>query len=185
MPVEARDLPAGYTWREIPQIGAGFPQPDGWFYKFDHVQGTDAVFITRELIRAEGFFTSAEDVKSGQGFRTGLALNTVGGISVKLGVRARVFARGSLTANPLLVPESSLETRQEESLTIFRGYFRSGSRLLADRGMPPIKYLIEAIANERTDRWYLVMFETPIELWPNDRDIAEILVGKKRLDPNY
>jgi hypothetical protein len=185
MAAETREVLVGYTWREVAQIRAGFPMPDGWFYRYEHMQGTDAVFMTKELIRGNDPFTSLQDVQSGQGFSTGLTVNTIGNISRKVGASAVLFARRAVTTNPLWVPERALETKREGPLTIYRAWCRSGSRQLAARGMYPARYLIEAIGNRQTDRFYLIMFETPAELWEQDKAIAEMMIDKKELDHTF
>lgn len=186
MATEAKDrIPEGYSLREVPQMRATLLMPHGWFYKFDQVRETQACFLTREPILADQFFTKPEDVASGRGFKTGLSLNTFPRVSQKIKTKASVFARLALTTNPLLVREGPIETKKQGPLRIYRAPFRSGSRLLADKGMPPIRGLIEGIGNDATDRVYIIMFETPAELWSKDQIVAQTMMDRKEIDPGF
>ena len=181
------ELPPGFSWREVPQLRAAFTMPDGWVFRYENAFGTQACFITRESILAERFSTSPEGVRQqvqeGKGYKTGLSVNSFEAIAKKLGVSPAIFARSALTTNSFLIPEGRLEISQDGPLHIQRGYFRSGNRLLASRGMPPIKYYMETVGNNQTDRAYVLMFETPAELWEQDRNIAEVVINNRVLDP--
>ncbi len=188
--VEARgSLPPGYSWQEVPEMRATFPKPDAWFYKYAEVLNTQACFVTRERILADRPAVTLKEmiemVKKGRGFETGLSVNTFSGISEGLDVSPAVFAKNVLTTNFLLVPESDLKTEQDGDLTTFKGYFRSGSRLLASRGMPPLKYYIQTAGNAATDRAYILMFEVPAKLWEENKETAQVVIDNARLDPTF
>jgi len=187
--VNRPELPQGYSWQEVPGLRAVLPMPDGWYFKYEDAPGTIACFITRERILSDEGFSSPkvarQQVMEGQGFKTGLSVNSFADISKRIGISPVIFARSALTTNPLLISESRIEVFQDGPLFIHQGYFRSGSRLLASRGLPPIKYYIETVGNSLTNRAYILMFETPAELWERDKEIAEVIIKNRILDPGF
>ncbi len=183
MGAEARgELPAGFAWQEVPQLRAAFPRPDGWSYRFEQIQDTQACFITRESFHPGVWMPTPEDVDRGQGFKTGLSVNSFAGIARKLGVSPAVFARSALTTNRLLVPESGVVTSKDGPLASYKGYFTSLRGVMGLERMPSIRYYMEAVGNNRTDRAYVVMFETPAELWEQDKEIAKVIIDNRVLD---
>lgn len=183
---ETRDkLPLGYSWQEVPEMRTAFPKPDRWHYRYQAVGDTQACFITREQILANGFFTTPQEVTSGQGFGTGLTVDTLPGIYRNFRVSAAEFAISALTTNPLLNPEGDIETTQDRQLAVYRGYFRSGSRLLAHRGIPATRYYIEATGNNQTDRVHVIMFETPEELWEQYKEVGKVIIDNRVLGQDF
>lgn len=183
--MQRAELPSGYSWQEVPQIQAVFPLPKDWHYKYQQIQGTQAFFITKERILADSPLTSLQDARAGNGFRTGLSVNVFSDILSRTGNTPDALALAALTTNPLLHLEGNLDAYKEGSLAVHRGYFKSGSRLLAYRGMPPIRYYIEGTGNNNTNRAYLMMFETPEELWEQYKDIAKIIIENRILNQDY
>lgn len=179
------ELPQSYQWQEVPELKAAFPKPDEWFYRYEDLLGTRACFITREPILADHPFTTRQEfiegVATGKGFRTGLHLNSFGKVSKRTGVSPTTLARRALTQNPLLIPQSRLEVVQDRPLITYRGYFRSGSQLLVSKGMPPLHYYMEATGNNKTDRIYMIAFETPEELWVEDCRLAKVMIENRLL----
>ncbi len=178
------ELPLGFGWQEVPQMRAAFPKPGGWSYRYEDAPGTQACFITKESFFPGVFLPTTEEIEAGQGFKTGLSVNSFPGVTRRTGRLAVELAR-SFFQTSLLTPIDQLEVLQDPPLVIYRRQFRSEAEVAGIRGATPTRYYVEMTANPRTDRTYMIMFETPAELWQQYRDAAEVMVKNRVLNPDF
>lgn len=180
-------LPVGYSWQEAPEINAAFPKPDGWFYRHEALKGTKACFITREHIGTAHALDgdpeelAAEALKSG--YRTGLSVNVYDHFGARSRQSVTSAARGIISdSREPLVLLSPVERFKQGGVVSFRGEFYSRQTKLGVTSIHPIHYVIEAVADAKNDRLYILNFETPEDLWTEDKAIAKVMLDRKVLD---
>jgi len=188
MPAAERgSLPSGYSWQEVPEIQAAFPKPVGWFYRYKLLKGTKACFITREQIgSAQALDGSPEDIAEEavkSGYKTGLSVNVFDNFGRRNGQSVNSAARDiiSNSREPLALL-SPVERTKQGGLVSFRGEFYSRTTRLGIVQIHPIHYVIEAVADSRIDRLYILNFETPESLWEQDKERAKTMVKGRVLD---
>lgn len=176
-----RQLPDGYTWQEVPELGASFPKPHDWFYRYDAVRDTKACFITREPIRIgsvpEGSLEAIAEETAKNGFKTGLSINVFDRYTAKSRQSVISAARGMITeAREPLALLTSVQRVKNGQLVSFRGEYYSRITKVGDIQIHPIHYYIEATADPKNDRLYILNFETPEDLWDQDKAVAKLMV---------
>lgn len=181
------ELPAGFVWQEVPELRAAFPKPDGWFYRYQSAPGTLACFITREQITTEGFVDAASEEAakkaSESGFKTGLSVNVIDNYGLRMARSVVAAARGMITEprEPLALL-TQVKRRRNDPLMSYSGEFHSKATRIGDTPIHPIHYHIEITGNPKTDRLYILNFETPEELWGQDKEIAQTIIDNRVLD---
>lgn len=176
---QKNEIPSGYVWKECLEINAYFPMPDKWFFLAIHKNDTLAFFMTKESIPQQGMFI------------TGLSINVFQGIKQKTGKSAVEFTEGLMRTFPL-IPLSRITKIEDNPLVIFRRFFTMpiAQRVLIPQFgketigklMAPTNFYVETVANRKTDTAYIVQFETPVEKWEEDRQIARVMVENGILD---
>ncbi len=180
MRAERGEIPSGYTWKDLPGVGASFPMPDTWFFLHQQVQGSHAFFMTRESIPQRGIFS------------TGVTVNYIPDLA-KLGQgKAEDFPRHMMSTLPVLQPVSNMVQAEDGPLVSCRRRFvlpteqfhpvpsyHGGVEL---KRIPPSHYYYLAVANRDTGGVHIAYFETPSVKWRDDRSIAETMIEKAVFD---
>ncbi len=168
--------PAGFQWQEFQEIKAKFLMPFGWHFKHVGADGSDAYFITLQNIDVEG------------GFRTGLSVNTVPNISKASNLWVKQYARAMHEAIKM---DSTIrvitEWENPQGVFVMYGLQYEKQILVADTSAPaadPVRVHQLIVANERTDRLYVITFESNSSIWPAAWEIGTVLTTKFVLDEN-
>lgn len=180
MTSEARaEIPSGYTWKHCLEINAQFPMPETWFFQAVPLDETKAYFLTKQSLPKNGMFT------------TGLCVNSFSGIKKRIGKSALEMAEGLMQTYPL-VPLSRVTRLEDGPLIRLRRFFLlpipmraqipQFGREAEEKVMPPTNFYIETTANRDTDTAYIIQFETPLERWKEDKEIAIMMVENGMLD---
>jgi hypothetical protein len=142
--IELPAAPTGYSWREIPEIKAAFLVPNGWNFLQERRGGALALFITEKP-----FSPPAE-------FETGLTINVFRD-------DPSAPARLKATLDKMVATHSA-----RLSSGAFGPFAMLSSEFDSPRegGKEPIRTFVLGIANPETKTTYLVMFESPVSLWP-------------------
>jgi hypothetical protein len=136
--------PAGFDWKEVPEIKAAFLVPKGWHFKRETQADTLALFITQEDIRESGAFA------------TGLTIN--------------VFPRskpGSATEYAqAFITQMATEKHADRTWARDAGPLRTFGCLTRDstRSGTVILHTL-MVANPKTGTLYLFIFEAPERTW--------------------
>jgi hypothetical protein len=167
-PGAALDLPPapkGFSWIKLPEIKGALLAPKGWHFKKEERQGTIAYFITQENIEKGGWF------------QTGLSLNVVPPLrSTPAKEYAAAFIAGYLQRNePLGCWDSATGP-----MVTFGCQVRS-----KEKPPPPIIMHVLAVANTRTNRLYLYIFESPEKQWPVAWKLGEQMMDLLVLDDEF
>lgn len=159
--------PLGFVWQRMPELKAAFLAPKGWHVKKRQTDGTDAMFITLEDIEVEGMF------------RTGFSMNAVPQISVKTKMWAKQYAR---MFHETIKNDSSVTVRSEweNPQGPFMVYGLQFTKNVSNSDSIVVHQLV--IANEKTDRMYLIMFESPADLWDAAWRIGDVIMNRFILD---
>ncbi|MBF9236458.1 hypothetical protein I2I05_03525 [Hymenobacter sp. BT683] len=159
--------PAGFHWQPLPEVKAAMLLPDGWYYKAELGKDTQAYFLTQEEI-----------VEGGE-FQTGLSLNVVQKVQAKTNRKAADYAR-AFSARAGLAPTQEVLDRKEEALGPLR-LFRVRYRAAPADASPKI-ICQWAIANTKTDTFYMMVFESPEKEWAEAWQLGETMVRELVLD---
>jgi len=165
----APNLPAppdGMSWKRIEEIHASFLLPDKWHFSSQASGGTLAYFI------------SAEKVKKGGRFETGLTIN----VSKNAKDKDAVAYAEAFTASAAKQFESS--DGWQFTAGAFHG-FGVVTRLPAHDEVPPLKMAWLAIGNDRTNTLYLLWFESRESTWGSAWKAGEQMIHKFSLDDEF
>lgn len=154
----AADLPqppAGYTWKQVPEIKGVFLIPAGWHYFQERQGNTFALFITKERI-----------VDSGE-FETGMSINAF------LNTRSAPRHVKRMVESTAAKYGTKISVGVQQPLVRFTTFF--------DSPKPPTQKLIRivtiGVVNADTATSYLVMFEAPVSAWREQWAVGEVLVN--------
>lgn len=161
------DAPAGFTWKQLPEIKAAFLMPDSWYFKHENIDGTDAYFLTMEDIGKQGSFL------------TGLSINTVPNVSVKTKQWVKDYA---LLLHAQIKKDTTLTVVDEwqNPQAPFMVYGMRSERTV-NVTLTVVSYQL-VIANEKTDRLYVIVFESTKDLWEAAWRIGDVMMTKFVLD---
>lgn len=159
--------PSGFTWKHFPEIKAAFLMPNGWYFKQDSGDGKNAYFITLEDIDKQGAFL------------TGLSVNTVPNISKRTGQWAKKYA-WSLHQQIKKDTGVTIQEEWENPLPPFIVYGMRCEKKVNHSTTIVMHQLV--IANEKTDRLYIVLFESPKNFWDAAWRIGDVMMTQFVLD---
>lgn len=145
--------PEGYEWYESTDGVGSFLKPDGWFVLEESSGNTKALFITRENIEADG------------GYLTGMSVNQINNFSKTYSgepSQYAVFAAAELASTGEVLLQDVV-TCDTYDMNILRVKLSSSDII--------IHYII--IGMDSTDQVYILMFESPENLWEQDRQYGE------------
>lgn len=159
--------PVGFRWQLLPEVNGALLLPYAWNYKAETGRDGQAYFLTREKI-----------VGNGQ-FKTGLSLNVVRQMTVRTKQSAGAYAQAfsARTGRGAGQQVLSQETKTQGPLRLF------GVRYRVATGAAGPKIIQQwAIANGTTDTFYLLLFESPEQDWPQAWKLGEEMIRQLRLD---
>ncbi len=160
------EIPAGYTWKELPSVGR-IPMPETWFFKEDSLHPfVRGFFISREQITAiEGVLAGTGGVismerKTPKGFfETGLTLYVHSHASELFGRPPSLIAGGYIRGHDTLTPENDAVIEREGQLVVCKRFFSIGDKTSLGIKMPPKRFYVEATGNDNNDMLYMAIFE--------------------------
>ena len=166
----APNAPSGFEWFSMPEIKAKFLKHKGWFTHHETIEGTESYSISLENVEIE------------KSFRTGLSVNCVSHVSDKAKMWAKQYARAfhELIKNDTTV---TLISEWENPQNPFVVYGMQYTKTTPGLDTVTIHQLL--IANEKTDRLYVVSFESPTDLWGAAWSLGSEMVTKFILDENF
>lgn len=152
--ISAKELPEppdGFTWFVSKNKVGTFLRPNGWYVKEEGIKSDKAAFITMEDIDKEGRFV------------TGLTVNMVPRVSGRIGVTAKQYAR-AFVSRYLTKPDQFkiIKTYSVLEQDSYEGY---GLRYSGDnKGVKTVVNVL-AVASNRDDIFYILIFEAPAAGW--------------------
>lgn len=159
--------PVGFRWQLLPEINGALLLPYTWSYKTETSRDAQAYFLTREKI-----------VGNSQ-FQTGLTLNVVRRMTTKSRQSAGAYAQAfsARTGRGAGQQVLSQETKTQGPLRLF------GVRYRVANGAAGPKIIQQwAIANGKTDTFYLLLFESPEKDWTQAWKLGAEMIRQIRLD---
>ena len=142
------ELPPGYTWYENEAMRVAIPVPDGWHVKVEAHDGTQALFVSKEDIAAEGQF------------QTGFTLNYFEQFSKRESAGPTRFA-----AAFVLQIQKTKEVVQEPWVEkLEQGITGIGIRWRDPRNSPALVHYY-LISDDAEDSLRLSIFEAPEAQW--------------------
>lgn len=152
--------PDGYKWIKILNDKSALLQPDGWFYREDHLKNTDAYFVSKEDIGTQGKFS------------TGLSLNVLYTIDERKGVPPSEYAQSAIKR----IQESNTAEVVKSSTDKAGGFVRMMGkvRIKHPEGAVFNHYLY--LANDQTGTLWCYVFESPEEEWDNAWEIGTTMM---------
>jgi hypothetical protein len=161
----AQDLPPapkGFSWIRLPEIKGALLSPNGWHFMKEEKQGTIAYFITEQNIKKEGRF------------QTGLSLNV---IPPRKSSPAKEYAAAYIGK---VAKENELLQIWDTQAGALAGY---GCRVRTkDKSRGPLILHTLMLANTRTNRLYLFVFESPEKEWTAAWKLGEQMMTMLVLD---
>jgi hypothetical protein len=156
-PTELPPPPPGFTWQQIPELKAAFLRPNGWFFKREENKETLAYFVTKENIENNGQF------------QTGLTVNV---FRLK---KDTAVEKGKGFIDQLAAKKHGEKWARD------MGPFKEFGCLTRDTdpsGTTGVQTLM--VANPKTNRLYLFIFESPEANWDSawkiGKQIMDLLV---------
>jgi hypothetical protein len=146
--------PSGYTWYNSKSNVGVFLVPEKWHVKEEKNKDTNALFITQEKI------------ETGKSFLTGLSVNQINNFKEKSKKLPSVYAKEFIikvskdfeVINSFTIPNTSGEM--------------SGVQVIgSNNNIPTILHYL-AMGHDKENKLYILIFETPEELWLNNSKIA-------------
>jgi hypothetical protein len=178
-PEQIVELPNGFNWKELEDVGR-IPTPESWF--FEEVRTHPKVrsfFMTRERISDPGIIVAgdliiAKTTEEGL-FKTGVSLWVTENASSILHGSPTELAKSLIKDMPNVVSESDMEEGQNGRFKTFRRHFKIVPGITLGIQMSAKRLYMEAGGNDRVDRFYNMIFETPEGQWQTDQEIANVM----------
>ncbi len=167
------EIPNGFTWKDLTAIQGKIPMPTDWFSK-ERVDGkVRSYFLTREPITSdspEGFFT------------TGLSMYIAPRVNQDFNRPPSEVAKRFVTKQKEMTPVSDYEIKLDGKLVVCRRNFTIGRKfLVGGRIIEPMNVYAEATGNDHTGTLFTMIFESPIEKWPEDKEIGCVMINNRVL----
>lgn len=161
------EAPSGFSWKRLPEIKAAFLMPDGWHFKHEHENSTDAFFITLEDIDKQGSFL------------TGLSVNAIPNVSKKTKLWVKEYA---LRLHSQIKQDTTIKVIDEwqNPQGPFMVYGMRSEKVVNDK-MTMVMYQL-IVANEKTDRLYVIAFESMKDIWEAAWRLGDVMMTKFVLD---
>lgn len=159
--------PEGFTWKQLTEIKAAFLVPNGWHFK--HETNTDN----------EAYFVTLEDIDKQGSYLTGMSVNTVPNVSKKTNTWAKNYA---LLVHKQIKADSTitLVSEWENPQPPFMLYGLKCEKKV-EGGLTIVMHQL-IVANEKTDRLYVILFESTKEFWDAAWRIGDVMMTKFVLD---
>ena len=164
----ARPLPpAGFSWKEFPQIQGVLLVPDGWHVKVHEEKGTIAVFITEQ------------NIDERKKYDVGLSAQVVKRLEGSLAVdRAKAYIANLALQNELV------ELRKPVSMGKLEGH---GCLIKAKAldGSGTLVMSSFALGNTKTNSLFLFTFEAPESKWEEAWKKGMVIMNKLGVDDEF
>lgn len=159
--------PTGFQWQQLPELKAAFLKPEGWHVKHRAEGETQAYFITLEDLDKQGTFL------------TGLSVNSIPKVSAQTKLWAKQCAR-QLHERVKLDSTVTILKEWENPQPPFVMYGMQTEKKVEGGLKVRIHQLL--VANEKTDRLYVITFESTATFWDAAWKIGDVLMTKFVLD---
>lgn len=155
------DPPEGFSWVVSKNKIGTFLKPEGWFLKEEYEGATKALFITKENIEEQGRF------------ETGFSVNMVSGVGARAGIPATEYAKQFLFGFT-----EKFKVLKKYTVPSQNGYQAVGLRYSGDnQGITTVVNIL-AVAHDREDVLYLLIFEAPQEIWDAEWEKGRVLLNQ-------
>ena len=159
---ELPDAPKGYSWNDLSDINAHIIKPDGWFFNAEKSGNTFAYFVTKE-----------DYTKDPNGmFSTGLSLNVMTNLK---------------TTNAVDYANKFIAQLEKDNEVLFIEDYKYspyiGKTIRLQNQTQIIQYLV--FGNKKTNKLYLLYYESPIEEWEQNKEIGKTLMSYLVFDPKF
>jgi hypothetical protein len=166
-PLRLPPPPSGYTWVNILKDRSALLRPQGWFFRQEQFDGTDAYFITKEDIEKTGSFS------------TGLTLNVIYDVEKTAKLRPSKYVKRMI---------SGLRKRADEVLySSKRSQKPLYMRWLRIRTTKPSKEAVVShffyVGNDKTGTVWMYIFEAPAEEWDEAWKVGKPITDILPMDP--
>ncbi|MBN1355091.1 hypothetical protein JXA40_02360 [bacterium] len=160
--IHALDLPkspTGFEWKKILDGKSALLVPEGWHFKHETQADTEAFFVTKEDISANGTF------------KTGLTLNVLKNIDGKTGASPSIYAM------KLMSEIRSRKTVIRSSASNY-GPFKTFLFRIRDPDHPETTIIHHVFAaNDDTGTLWLFIFEAPEDHWDEEWKKGETMLN--------
>jgi len=180
------ELPDGFKWKEIPYCKAAIPMPVDWHF-FTEPTGWESrsFFISREKISGNPVALVGDTLLVPVGkagfFQTGFTMHVFKNAPSVFEMKPSEFVRQYLE-------HDIAKTVTSEPVYTEDGAFLTGrGRFISDIGGPGSKFYadVEVSGNDTTGALYMLIFESPEQIWQEDKDIARVMLEQKVLSQSF
>ena len=169
-PLRLPPAPSGYTWVKILEDQSdrcAVLKPQGWFFRQEHHDDTDAYFITKEDIEKSGSFS------------TGLTLNVIYDVEKRAKLRPSKYVKRLI---------SGLRKRADKVLySSKRSQKPLYMRWLRIRTTKPSKEAVVShffyVGNDKTGTVWMYILEAPAEEWDEAWKVGKPITDSLPVDP--
>lgn len=150
--------PRGFTWRVIPELLMDVLVPDGWYYALSLQDDVDAFYVTKEPV----------DAGTGK-YSTGMSVEITRKVKDVEGDAHEFLYNVTYGETTKKVVESVQLNSKSKTITVYSLMVESEFSDL-DAGDPnrKKKMVCNAIADTRNNILYIMIFESPQEIWDEE-----------------
>lgn len=170
----ANDLPSapnGYHWQNNDETKTAFLVPQKWNFHSEHKGATFGYFITKD---------TKENIVDDSQYYTGIMVNVIPGVTENLKIVPSKYML--VFVNEMKEKSSKVERQWEQNYGPFKGVGLEAIMGDKERGWRQHALFI---SNDTTGTLYVVIFETPIILWPENWPVAEKILKQLYLDITF
>lgn len=157
------EAPKGFKWANSGPGESNFLIPKKWFLKIEKLDGTFALFITKEKI------------EDGKEFKTGFSLNAINRISKKAKVLPSKYAERFISYIVTKMNKEIIQKPWKRKNKMFTSY-----GMQYKDNVKTMHYLL--IANDSTDTLFITWFESPPDEWDDAWKIGNTILNNLLLD---
>ena len=162
------EAPKNYSWESLAAINGSILIPDKWYFTPRSVEGIQTYFVT------------PEPFEDGGEFDIGLTLSALEYTKEKTGKTPNEYAKRFIRFRKI----NYLSYDERE---VNRGKFRQYDILFetVSDEKPKLNIRTRLLANDRTDKLYIVLFEAPKAQWDKIWKVARPSLEKLILDDGF
>ncbi|HSX19251.1 MAG TPA: hypothetical protein VLE91_03905 [Candidatus Saccharimonadales bacterium] len=176
-------LPQGYYWQPLSPSGFSIPRPEGWYFRQRRVRALqESYFISREETSGIGVVQIGSGPmiapKGKEGFfQTGVSAYFFQRVREQFGTKpSNVAQRRIVNLTGGFISDGPVERDEKGEYIIYRRYMKKETTEIVNLKSRPLNMYSELVACDKNDILLLVAFETPSELWAQDKQIADVMV---------
>lgn len=178
------ELPSGFVWKDLAYCRGKIPMPQDWHFRQDPTsQYIRAFFITREEISGQPSVQTSDTtffpIDTTGFFQTGFTIYVHRDAPYLFKAKPSELVERFANQFDLHEPEGDPVVFSEGNRLTARRFFRSKESNPLGLIVPPTKLHMEASGNDSTGTFYLTTFETPAEKWPEDKEIARVMIENR------